>query len=71
MFLHLCVILFTGGGVGPANPPRMQTPPWGWADPPPGCRPPGVGRTPVPDADPPPDTVKKRTVLLECTLVTK
>ena len=48
MFLHLCVILFTGGL---PNPPRcrplwMQTPPPRVGQTPPGCRPPGVGQTP-------------------------
>ena len=55
IFLHLCVIPFTGGrGISPT--PWMQTP-WGWADSPgcrphwgwtdpPRCRPPGVGMTP-------------------------
>ena len=50
MFLHLCVILFTGGGVSPTaprcRPPWMQTsPPPGFGRPP-GCRPPGSGRPP-------------------------
>ena len=85
MFLHLCVILYRGGGGSAldADPPElgrlpwMQTPlglgrpPQGWADPM------GLGRTPL-DADPqrlrrPPDTVNKRAVriLLECILVQK
>ena len=65
MFLHLCVILFTGGSAqhppdadppGWADPPGVrQTPwmqtPWGWADPP-GCIHPGVGMIPL-DAYPP------------------
>ena len=68
VFLHLCVILFKGGGERSA---------------PPGCRPPRIGQTPPLDADPTPrgwadtpphptpDTVNKRTVriLLECMLV--
>ena len=84
MFLHLCVILFTGRrGVCPTPTPIGR--PGGWADPP-GCRPPRVGQTPSPGwanpprcrspwvgqtPAPPPDTVNKRAVrnLLECTLV--
>ena len=84
MFLHLAVILFTGGGGGLPNPPDADS--LGLGRPPPGCRPPGVGQTPpgcrpprvgqtppmqIPlDADPP-DTVNKRAVriLLECILV--
>ena len=46
MFLHLAVILFTGGRErGLPTPHRMQTP-WGWVDPPPGCRSPRVRKTP-------------------------
>ena len=50
MFLHLCVILFTGGkGVCP-TPPPIGRPEGGWPDPPdadpPGCRPPGCRPTP-------------------------
>ena len=56
MFLHLCVILFTGGS---AQPPWMQTPSqskyFPWLDrPPPDADPPGVGQTPPLDADPAP-----------------
>ena len=49
MFLHLCVILFTGGGSLP-NPPRCR-PPW-MQTPPRLGRPPRVGQTPL-DADSP------------------
>ena len=62
LFLHLCVILFTGGG---GSVPPMQTPcPWMQTPRmetlPPGCRPP-----------PPPGYVNNRAVciLLECILV--
>ena len=56
MFLHLCVILFTGGrGVCPTpsgcRPPRVGQTPWMQTSrvgqtPPPGCRHPGLGRPP-------------------------
>ena len=71
MFLHVCVILFTGGGVS-GEPPRDQ------GEPPPdqGEPPPGPGRPPRDQADTPPGrrlqhTVNERPVriLLECILV--
>ena len=55
MFLHVCVILFTGGGLRAGRtPPGQEEPPWA------GRTPPGPGRPPSrenpPDqADPPPD----------------
>ena len=53
MFLHLCVILFTGGSVQPA---WMQTPSQGWTDhPPPRMRiRPELGRPPPRMQTPPP-----------------
>ena len=57
MFLHLCVILFTGRA-GSAQPPFRQTPPglgrppWMQTHPPPDADPSRVGKTPL-DADPP------------------
>ena len=52
MFLHLCVILFTGGGRTSQPPCRQtwgvgQTPPWMQTPPgrPPDADPPGVGKT--------------------------
>ena len=44
MFLHLCVILFTGGGGSAQLPPDAD--PYGVGQTPPRCRPPGVGQTP-------------------------
>ena len=69
MFLHLSVILFTGG---PPTPPRMQPPvmqtPWNAH--PPGCRHSPGCRCPPPTQDTW-DIVNKRAVhfLLECILV--
>ena len=52
MFLHLSVILFTGGGrEGVCPPPPWMQTPKGWADLP-RCRTTMVGQT-SPDADPP------------------
>ena len=85
MFLHLCVILFTGGAcrhtwVGWADPPgcrpHLDRPPW--MQPPLGIPPwmqtPPMQTPPMQtplDADPPPGYVNKRAVriLLECILV--
>ena len=61
MFLHVCVILFTGGGLqvgrppqaGRNPPPGQGEPPWAGRIPPPGQgEPPRAGRTP-PGANPP------------------
>ena len=54
MFLHLCVILYTGrgGSALDADPPGLGRLPWGWADPLGLGRPPRLGKPPV-DADPP------------------
>ena len=55
MFLHVCVILFTGGSPGRENPPSRENPrpmgPPGQGDPPLG--PPWAGRTPLPTGRPP------------------
>ena len=56
MFLHLCVLLFTGGREVCLTPPRMQNPlgsPPGLGDPPGLGRPPRM-QTPRGWADPPP-----------------
>ena len=72
MFLHVCVILFTGGGLradppwqgepplGPGRPPSRENPPWDQAD-----------TTTPRQGDPPQHTVNERPVriLLECILV--
>ena len=60
MFLHLCVILFTGGkGVCPPHPTPPRRPTWGggqtplgWSYPPSGCRPPPLDEEPVGWANP-------------------
>ena len=53
MFLHVCVILFTGG-VSRQTPPAGRTPPPGRENPPPGTRQtPLAGRTPRDQADTP------------------
>ena len=85
MFLHVSVILSTGGGsLGrpPLRPGRHPPPPQGEAPPGPGrhppdqADPPGPGRPPRDQADTPPErrlqhTVNERPVriLLECILV--
>ena len=65
MFLHVCVILFTGGGVSRQTPLGPGRPPPDQADPPGRENPPGSGR------HPPQHTVNERPVriLLECILV--
>ena len=81
MFLHVCVILFTGGREVLGRSPRTrQTPPPDQADTPPGTRqtPPRPGRHPPDQANPPAGkktaaqhTINERPVriLLECILV--
>ena len=84
MFLHVCVILFTGGVSGQGEPPGRENPPPRQGEPPsPGREnpPPRAGRAPL-EAEPPPagrtptgsrlqHTVNERPVhiLLECILV--
>ena len=81
MFLHVSVILSTGGGLRPGPPGTRQTPPgpgrppWDQADPPGPGRPPRTRQTPPDQADPPGrrlyHTVNEWLVLilLECILV--
>ena len=82
MFLHLSVILFTGGGLYPsmqwADTPHADTPPW--ADIPWQTAPPPPGRHPLVDKEqtpprqtpPPPTSCPLKwavRILLECILV--
>ena len=58
MFLHVCVILFTGGVSGQGDPPDQADTPLRQGRPPPRTRqtPPGPGRHPFrTQADTPPD----------------
>ena len=71
MFLHVCVILFTGGVSGQTSPepgrppqqgepPRPGRPPWDQADTPPDqADPPGLGRPPPGPGKPPPPPTRQ------------
>ena len=52
MFLHVCVILFTGGVSRQGEPPGQREPPWQG-------EPPLAGRTPPDQADTPPPRTRR------------
>ena len=82
MFLHVCVILFTGGVSGQPPPGPGRHPPQAVRGPPDQADPPGTRQTPPPDKENPPhqaDPPRRRLqhpvnerpvrILLECILV--